>query len=50
MNSHHKVIAYDALKEAVGSSMALKYAESARIVRNLSPFSEDFLDKDGVPG
>ncbi|KIW13986.1 hypothetical protein PV08_06767 [Exophiala spinifera] len=50
VNSHHKVTAYEALQAAVGSSVQLNYAEGARIVRNLSPLSENVYNEEGVPG
>jgi beta-glucosidase len=50
VNAHHKITSYDALQEAMGSAVELKYAEGVRILRNLKPLSEDVVDGAGASG
>jgi beta-glucosidase len=50
VNAHHKITAYDALEEAVGKEVELKYAEGVRIPRNFEPLSRDVVDEDGESG
>lgn len=50
VNSHHQVTAYEGWQEAPGSLVELKYAEGARIIRNLPPFSENIFDDEGISG
>lgn len=50
VNAHHKITPYQALEEALGNKVELRYAEGARIVRNLVALSDDIVDEDGKPG
>lgn len=50
VNSHRKVTPYDALQEALGSSVQLRYAEGAKANRNLPPFADDVINDEGNPG
>ncbi|PYH84779.1 hypothetical protein BO82DRAFT_426593 [Aspergillus uvarum CBS 121591] len=50
VNSHRKITPYDALEEALGSSVQLRYAEGAKMNRNLPSFSENVVNEDGHPG
>ncbi|KAF2449565.1 glycoside hydrolase family 3 protein [Karstenula rhodostoma CBS 690.94] len=50
VNAHRKITAYEAFEEAVGGSVELKYAEGARIWRNLPSLSESVVNIDGKPG
>ncbi|PSN69431.1 hypothetical protein BS50DRAFT_550276 [Corynespora cassiicola Philippines] len=50
VNAHRKITSYEAFEEAVGDDVQLRYAEGARIWRNLPPCSEGIVDLDGKPG
>lgn len=50
VNAHHKITAYEALEEAIGSEVTLNYAEGVRILRNLRPMRDDVVDNTGEAG
>jgi beta-glucosidase len=51
VNSHHKITPWQGFSEALaGSDVELRYAEGARIWRNLKPMSQNVVDDDGKPG
>ncbi|KAK6823331.1 hypothetical protein RU639_006069 [Aspergillus parasiticus] len=50
LNSHRKIMPYEAFQEALGSSVELRYAEGAKAIRNLPPFSEGVFDDVGDLG
>lgn len=50
VNAHHKITPYQAIEEALGDKVELKYAEGARIIRNLEALGEGVTDEDGKPG
>lgn len=51
VNAHHKITPWQGFNEALtGSSVELKYAEGARILRNLKPLADGVVDEDGKPG
>ncbi|KAE8321588.1 glycosyl hydrolase family 3 N terminal domain-containing protein [Aspergillus sergii] len=49
LNSHRKITPYEAFQEALSSSVELRYAEGAKAIRNLPPFSEGVDDDVGNP-
>ncbi|KAL5377713.1 hypothetical protein DPSP01_009637 [Paraphaeosphaeria sporulosa] len=50
VNAHRKITAYEAFEDAVGEHVELRYAEGARIWRNLPSISESVVNLDGKPG
>ena len=50
VNAHRKITAYDAIQESLTGAVDIKYAEGARIWRNLPALSEEVVDLEGRPG